>query len=71
MVVLMVIDAKRKEMKRFKRMKVYLVVTSETMENGRRGEDDEHQVGRDKQRNRKKHPIAKARLVAREFNTGA
>ena len=40
-----VIEAKRKEMHRFKRLKVFRVVTRESMDRGRRGEDDQHQVG--------------------------
>ena len=41
----MVLDAKRKEMERFKRMKVYGVVTRESMEKGRGRKNDQHQVG--------------------------
>ena len=66
----MVIEAKRKEMERFKRMKVFRVVTRESIER-----DEEEKmisikwvVGSDKKT--EEHPIAKARLVAREFNTG-
>ena len=64
----MVIEAKRKEMERFKRMKVYRVVTKESMER-----DDEGKMISIKwvitNKGTEEHPIAKARLVAREFNT--
>ena len=50
----MVIEAKRKELERFDRMKVYRVVTWESMER----DEEEKMIG------------IKARLVAREFNTG-
>ena len=65
----MVIDAKRKEMERFKRMKVYRVVTRESMRR-----DEEGQMISIKwvitNKGTEEEPIAKARLVAREFNTG-
>ena len=65
----MVIDAKRKEMERFKRMKVYRVVTRESM---RRYEEGKMLSIKWVITNRgtEEEPIAKARLVAREFNTG-
>ena len=65
----MVIEAKRKEMERFKRMKVYRVVTRKSMER-----DEEVKMISVKwwitNKGKEEHPIAKARLVAREFNTG-
>ena len=64
----MVIEAKRKEMKRFKRMKVYRIVTRESMKR-----DEEGKMISIKwvitNKGTEEHPIAKARLVAREFNT--
>ena len=65
----MVIDAKRKEMERFTRMKVYRVVTRESM---RRYEEGKMLSIKWVITNRgtEEEPIAKARLVAREFNTG-
>ena len=63
----MVIEAKRKKMERFKRMKVYRVVTRESM-----GKDEEGNMVSIKwvitNKGTEKHPIAKALLVAR--NTG-
>ena len=65
----MVIEAKRKEMERFKRMKMFRVVTREFMER-----DEEEKMISIKwvitNKGTDEHPIAKARLVAREFNTG-
>ena len=65
----MVIEAKGKEMERFKRMKVYRVVTRKSMER-----DEEGKMISIKwditNKGTEEHPIAKARLVAREFNTG-
>ena len=65
----MVIEAKGKEMERFTRMKVYRVVTKESMER-----DEEGKMVSIKwvitNKGTEEHPIAKARLVAREFNTG-
>ena len=65
----MVIEAKRKEMQRFKRMKVYRVVTRESMKR-----DEEGKMISIKwvitNKGTEEYPIAKARLVAREFNTG-
>ena len=65
----MVIEAKRKEMERVKRMNVYRVVTRESMER-----DEERNMISFKwvitNQGTEEHPIAKARLVAREFNTG-
>ena len=65
----MVIEAKRKEMERFKRIKVKRVVTSESMKR-----DEEGKMISIKwvitNKGTEVHPIAKARLVAREFNTG-
>ena len=46
----MVIEAKRKEMERFKRMKVYRAVTERIHEKGRRRKNDQHQMGHHKQR---------------------
>ena len=65
----MVIDAKRKEMERVTRMKVYRVVTRESM---RRYEEGKMLSIKWVITNRgtEEEPIAKARLVAREFNTG-
>ena len=65
-----VIEAKRrKEMERFKRMKVYRDVTRELMER-----DEEEKMISIKwvitSKRTEEHPIATARLVAREFNTG-
>ena len=63
----MVLEAKRKEMERFKRMKVYRVVTRESMER-----DDEGKMISIKwvitNKGTEEHP--KASLVAHEFNTG-
>ena len=53
------IEEKRKEMERFKRMKVYRGVTRESME-----------IKWVTNKGMEEHPIAKACLVAREFNTG-
>ena len=50
-------------------MKVYRVVTRESTGRDEEGQDDQHQMG-PQTKERKEHPIAKARLVAREFNTG-
>ena len=65
----MVIEATRKVMERFKRMKVYRVVTRESMER-----DEEVKMISIKwvitNKGTEEHPIAKARLVARDFNTG-
>ena len=65
----MVIEAKRKEMEGFKRMKVYRVVTRESMER-----DEEGKMISIKwvvtNKGTEEHPIAKARLVASDFNTG-
>ena len=62
-------EAKLKEMVRFKRMKVYLVVTGESMER-----DEEGEMISVKwvctNNGTEEHPIAKVPLVAREFNTG-
>ena len=64
----MVIEAKRKEMERFKRMKVYRVVTRESLKR-----DEEGKMISIKwvitNKGTEEHLIAKARLVAREFNT--
>ena len=69
MIQKMVIEAQRKEMERFKRRKVNRVVTRESM-----GRDEEGKVISMKwviaNKGTEEHPIAKARLVAREFNTG-
>ena len=63
-----VIEAKRKELERFKRMNVYRVVTRESMER-----DEEEKMISIKwvitSKGTEEHPIAKARLVAREFRT--
>ena len=63
------IEAKRKEMERFKRMNVYRVITRESMER-----DEERKTISIKwvitNKGTEEQPIAKARLVAREFNTG-
>ena len=63
-----VLEAKRKEMQRFKRMKVYRVVTRESMER-----DEEGKMISIKwaitNKGTEEHPIDKARLVAGEFNT--
>ena len=65
----MVIEAKRKEMERFKRMKVYRVVTRESMERDKEGKMISiNWVVTNK--GTEEEPIARARLVAREFNTG-
>ena len=65
----MVIEAQRKEMERFKRLKVYRVVTRESMKR-----DEEGKMISIKwvitNKGTEGHPIAKARLVACEFNTG-
>ena len=65
----MLIEAKRKEMERYKRTKVYRVVTRESMER-----DEEEKMVSIKwvvtNKGTEEHPIAKARLVAREFNVG-
>ena len=65
----MVIEAKRKKMERVERMKMYRVVTREFMER-----DGEVMMISIKwvitNKGTHEHPIAKARLVAREFNTG-
>ena len=65
----MVIEAIRKEMEIFERMKVYRVVTRESMER-----DEEVKMISIKwvvtNKGTEEHPIAKARLLAREFNTG-
>ena len=65
----MVIEAKRKEMERFKRMKVYRVVTKKSMESDEEGK----MIGIKwviTNFSTEERPIAKARHVAREFNTG-
>ena len=65
----MVIEAKRKEMDGFGRMKVYRVVTRECMERAEEGKMISIKwvvTNKDTE----EHPISKARLVAREFNTG-
>ena len=58
-----------REMERFKRMKVYRVVARESMER-----DEEEKIISIKWVNTnegtEEHPIAKARLVSCEFNTG-
>ena len=65
----MAIEAKRKEMERFKRMKVYRVVTRESMER-----DEEGKMISIKwvitNKGTEEHSFAKARLVAPEFHTG-
>ena len=65
----MVTEAKRKEMDRFKRMKVYRVVTRESTER-----DEEAKMISIKWvvtiKSTEEHPIAKARLLASEFSTG-
>ena len=65
----MVIEAKLKEMERVKRMKVYRVVTMDTMQR-----DEEGKTISIKwvitNKGTEEHPIAKARPVVREFNTG-
>ena len=65
----MVIEAKRREMERFKTMKVYRVVTRESMER-----DEEGKMISIKwvitNKGTVEHPIAKARLVARDFSSG-
>ena len=65
----MVIEAEHKEMERFKRMKVYRVVTRESMKR-----DEEGKMISIKwaitNTGTEEHPTAFARLVAREFNTG-
>ena len=65
----MVLETKRKEMERFKRMKVYRVVTGESME-----KDEEGKMISIKwvmiNKGTEEHPVAMARLVAREFKTG-
>ena len=64
----MVTEAKRKEMERFKRMKVYRVVTRESTKM-----DEEGKMISIKwvitNKGTQAYPIAKRRLVAREFNT--
>ena len=64
----MVIEAKRKETERFKIMKVYRVVTRESMKR-----DEEGKMISIKwvitNKGTEEHPIAKARLVARDFNS--
>ena len=50
----MVIDAKLKEMERFTRMKVYRVVTRESMRRYEEGKIAQYQVGNYKQRNRRR-----------------
>ena len=65
----MVIEAKRKELEIFTKLKVYRVVTRESMKR-----DEEGKMVSIKwvitNKGTEKNPIAKARLVAREFNTG-
>ena len=65
----MVLEAKRQEMDRFNRMEVYRVVTRESMKR-----DEEGKMISIKwvitNKGTEEHPFAKARLVAREFNTG-
>ena len=65
----MVLEAKRKEMDRFKRMKVCRVVTRESMEKDEEGKRTSIKW-RITHNGTDERPIAKARLVAREFNTG-
>ena len=63
------IEAKRKEMERFNRMKVCRVVTNESMKRDEEGKKISIKwVITSK--GTEEHPIAKARLIAREFNTG-
>ena len=65
----MVIEAKRKEMDRFNRMKVFRVLTRESMER----DEEEKMISIMwviTNTGTEEHPVAKARLVAREFNTG-
>ena len=64
----MVIEAKRKEMERFKRMKVYRVVTRESVKGDEEGKMISIKWVTDK--GTEEHPVAKARLAAREFHTG-
>ena len=65
----MVIEAKRKEMDRFNRMKVKRFVTRESMER-----DEDRKIISIKwvisNKGTEEHPTGKARLVAREFTTG-
>ena len=65
----MMIEAKRKEMDRCKRMKVCRVATKEYLER-----DEEVKMISIKwvitNKGTEEHPMAKARLAAREFNTG-
>ena len=65
----MVIEAKCKEMQRFMRMKVYRAATKESMERDEEGKMISIEWVITNKRT-EEHPIAKARLVAREFNTG-
>ena len=65
----MVIEAKRKEMERFKRMNVYRVVSRESMRRDEEGKRISIKWVITK-RGTEEEPSAKARLVARVFNTG-
>ena len=65
----MVIEEKRKETERVKRMKVYRVVTRESMERDEEGKMISFKWFIANQ-GTEEHPIAKAPPVAREFNTG-
>ena len=65
----MVIEAKRKEMDRVKRMKLYRVVTRESMERDEDGKMISYKWVIAYQ-GTEEHRITKARLVARELNTG-
>ena len=62
----MVIEAKRKEMERIQQDEGVSCCHKGVHGKGRRGEDDQHITNKGTE----EHPIAKARLVAREFNTG-
>ena len=66
----MVLEAKRKEMERIKRMKVYRLVTRESMEQDEEGKKMISIKWVITNKGTEEHPIAKARLVARDFNTG-
>ena len=65
----MVIEAKRKEMDRFNKMKVYRAVARESMER-----DEERKILSIKwvitNKGTEEHPTGKARLLAREFTSG-
>ena len=64
----MVIEAKRKEMERLKRMRVYRVVTRESMKRDEEGKMISIKWVTNK--GTEEHPITKAHMVAREFNSG-